>query len=96
MASRFPSVPFVTAVEPAGILTPADKVRIAQELCERHRVTRCVAYGDSISDVPLFAHLGRTTVAVNAGADLVSVAGAAYTGEDLLGAYALGRSLIDG
>jgi phosphoserine phosphatase len=95
VASRFPEVPFVTPVDPAGILTPVDKVRIVEELCVRHGVFACVAYGDSLSDVPLFAHLGRTTVAVNADAHLVSVAGAAYVGEDLLGAYALGRSLID-
>ncbi len=95
VASRFPEVPFVTPVDAAGILTPVDKVRIVEELCARHDVSRCVAYGDSLSDVPLFAHLGDTTVAVNADEHLVSVAGAAYVGEDLLGAYALGRSFID-
>ncbi|GIF66992.1 hypothetical protein Ais01nite_50270 [Asanoa ishikariensis] len=95
VASRFPAVPFVTSVDPLGILTPADKVRIASSLCARHKVTRCVAYGDSISDVPLFAHLGRTTVAVNADAHVASVAGATYAGSDLFEAYALGRSLID-
>ncbi|MDG4823705.1 HAD-IB family phosphatase [Asanoa sp. WMMD1127] len=97
VASRFPSVPFVSPVDPAGILTPADKVRIVEELCARHGLplSRCVAYGDSISDGPLFAHLGATTVAVNADATLAAVAARAYAGEDLLGAYALGRSLID-
>ncbi|SNT64868.1 phosphoserine phosphatase [Asanoa hainanensis] len=96
VASRFPAVPLVTPVDPAGILTPVDKVRIALELCARHGASRCIAYGDSISDVPLFAHLGRTTVAVNADAHVASVAGASYAGSDLFEAYALGRSLIDG
>ncbi|HEV7710419.1 MAG TPA: haloacid dehalogenase-like hydrolase, partial [Asanoa sp.] len=97
VASRFPAVPFVTPVDPAGILTPADKVRVVEEARARLGVPRsqCVAYGDSLSDGPLFAHLGATTVAVNADARLKAVAGAAYDGDDLLAAYAIGRSLVD-
>ena len=96
VASRFPAVPFVAPVDPAGILDPIDKVRVVEEALARHDVprARCVAYGDSISDGPLFAHLGATTVAVNAGADLKAVAAAAYDGDDLLAAYAIGRSLL--
>ncbi|GIF50003.1 phosphoserine phosphatase [Asanoa ferruginea] len=95
VASRFPAVPFVTPVDPAGILTPADKVRVVEDARVRLGVplSRCVAYGDSISDGPLFAHLGATTVAVNAGGRLP--AGAVYDGDDLLAAYAIGRSLLD-
>ncbi|HTF07505.1 MAG TPA: HAD-IB family phosphatase [Asanoa sp.] len=97
VASRFPAVPFVSPVDPAGILTPADKVRVVEEARARLGVprSRCVAYGDSISDGPLFAHLGATTVAVNADARLKAVAAAAYDGDDLLAAYAIGRSLVD-
>jgi phosphoserine phosphatase len=97
VASRFPAVPFVTPVDPTGILTPADKVRVVEEARVRLGVprSRCVAYGDSISDGPLFAHLGAATVAVNADARLKAVAGAVYDGDDLLAAYAIGRSLVD-
>ncbi|GIF75786.1 HAD family hydrolase [Asanoa siamensis] len=98
VASRFPAVPFATPVDPAGILTPADKVRVVEELLARHGLprSRCVAYGDSISDAPLFAHLGGNTVAVNADAHVAHLAAVAYAGDDLLGAYALGRALVDG
>jgi phosphoserine phosphatase len=97
VASRFPAPPFATPVNAAGILTPADKVRIVADLLARHGLprSRCVAYGDSISDAPLFAHLGANTVAVNADAHLADLAEVAYAGDDLLAAYALGRSLID-
>ncbi|MFD0534183.1 HAD family hydrolase [Actinomadura luteofluorescens] len=67
VASRFPPMPFTGTLDPAGILTPADKVRIADDLLARHRLTtdQCTAYGDSMSDAPLFRHL-TNTVAVNA------------------------------
>jgi phosphoserine phosphatase len=53
-----------------------------------------VAYGDSSSDVPLFQLLPHT-VAVNATPALREIAAASYEGNDLRGAYALGRSLLD-
>jgi phosphoserine phosphatase len=67
VASRFPPRPFATPIDPAGILTPCDKVRIVEELRVRYGLprSRCVAYGDSISDAPLFRHLGAM-VAINA------------------------------
>jgi phosphoserine phosphatase len=97
VASKFPVPPFASPVDPAGILTPGDKVRIVDSLLARHGVprSRCVAYGDSLSDAPLFAFLGANTVAVNADRHLADLAAAAYVGDDLLGAYALGRGLID-
>ncbi|MEV0716626.1 HAD-IB family phosphatase [Asanoa sp. NPDC050611] len=98
VASRFPAPPFSAPVDPAGILAPADKVRIVDSLLVRHGVprSRCVAYGDSLSDAPLFTYLGTAnTVAVNADAHLAHLAGVAYAGDDLLGAYAMGRALID-
>ncbi|MEU7045729.1 HAD-IB family phosphatase [Streptomyces varsoviensis] len=88
--SRWPSVPFREPVDPAGILDVAAKVRIADELCERFGLTRadCVAYGDSMSDVALFAAL-PVSVAVNADHHVRDSATHAYTGRDLREAYEL-------
>jgi phosphoserine phosphatase len=94
-ASRFPALPFREPLDPAGILTPADKVRIAAEMRARHGLplSRCVAYGDSMSDAPLFRRLTKT-VAVNADHHLAELATLSYRGDDLAGAYQLGRSLL--
>jgi phosphoserine phosphatase len=94
-ASRFPALPFSEPLDPAGILTPVDKVRIVTELCERHGLprARCVAYGDSMSDAPLFRELAHT-VAVNADHHLAELAAVSYRGGDLAEAYALGRGLL--
>ncbi|MER5970789.1 HAD-IB family phosphatase [Streptomyces sp. NPDC002055] len=91
--SRFPAVPFREPVDPAGILSPAAKVRIADELCVRFGVARadCVAYGDSMSDAELFAAV-PTSVAVNADHHLTDLASRAYTGRDLREAYELVRN----
>ncbi|MBB5934156.1 HAD family hydrolase [Streptomyces zagrosensis] len=88
--SRFPAVPFREPVRPDGILNPAAKVKIADELCEKFGVTRseCVAYGDSMSDVDLFAVL-PTSVAVNADQHVNGLASYAYVGRDLRAAYEL-------
>lgn len=96
MASRFPALPFHEPLDPGGILTPADKVRIVADLCHRHAVrpTRCVAYGDSMSDAPLFRRL-TNTVAVNADHHLADLAAVSYAGGDLAEAYTLGRALLD-
>jgi phosphoserine phosphatase len=94
VASRFPALPFAAPVDPAGILTAEDKVRIVGELLARHQLPwdQCVAYGDSWSDAPLFRRLTRT-VAVNADAHLDGIAAARYHGDDLAEAYALARAL---
>jgi phosphoserine phosphatase len=94
-ASRFPALPFREPLDPAGILTPADKVRIVDELRDRLGLprSRCVAYGDSMSDAPLFREL-TNTVAVNADHHLAALAALSYRGGDLAGAYALGRELL--
>ncbi|GFE15490.1 hypothetical protein Sgleb_35370 [Streptomyces glebosus] len=91
--SRWPAVPIRQAVEPAGILTSAAKVRIADELCVRYGLTRadCVAYGDSLSDTELFAAVPRS-VAVNADHHVSDLASYAYAGRDLRDAYALVRT----
>jgi phosphoserine phosphatase len=82
--------------DPRMVITPEAKVPIALELMERHGVTSddCVAYGDSSSDVPLFQLLPHT-VAVNGTPALREIAAASYEGNDLRGAYALGRLLLD-
>ncbi|MFE7539935.1 HAD family hydrolase [Streptomyces platensis] len=91
--SRWPAVPIRRAVEPAGILTSAAKVRIADELCVRYGLTRadCVAYGDSLSDTELFAAVPQS-VAVNADHHVSDLASYAYAGCDLRDAYALVRT----
>ncbi|MET7763540.1 HAD-IB family phosphatase [Streptomyces sp. NPDC005393] len=88
--SAWPSVPFREPVNPAGILTPAAKVRIADELCAKFGLTRadCVAYGDSMSDAELFTVV-PFSVAVNADHHVSEIASCAYTGRDLREAYEL-------
>ena len=95
VASRFPALPFSEPLDPANILTPDDKVRVAAELCRRHGLAegRCVAYGDSMSDAPLFRHLART-VGVNPDHHLTRLATRTYRGRDLTEAYSLGRALL--
>ncbi|WP_043619132.1 haloacid dehalogenase-like hydrolase [Nonomuraea candida] len=95
VASRFPPPPFLEPLDPANILTPRDKVRIVQDMCERYGLSpvQCVAYGDSMSDAPLFRRLTRT-VAVNADHHLADLAALSYRGDNLAEAYALGRALL--
>ena len=92
-ASRFPAPPFAAPVDPTAILTPLDKVRVVEELRLTYGIdrSRCVAYGDSMSDAPLFRHLDAT-VAVNADEHLAGLAAVSYRGDDLTEAYALGRA----
>ncbi len=65
--------------------------RIADELCAQYGLTRadCVAYGDSMSDVDLFAAV-PASVAVNADHHVSDLASFAYAGRDLREAYDLG------
>ncbi|GAA3189117.1 MULTISPECIES: HAD family hydrolase [Streptomyces] len=88
--SRWPAVPIRERVDPAGILSAASKVEIADELCVRYGLTRadCVAYGDSMSDSALFAAV-PTSVAVNADHHVSDLATYAYSGRDLREAYEL-------
>lgn len=92
-ASRFPPLPLTSIPDPAGILTPADKVSIVDATLARHGLTPadCVAYGDSGSDIPLFRWLPNT-VAVNAAAELADLAAIRYEGKNLLEAYRLARA----
>ncbi|GAA1358829.1 HAD family hydrolase [Streptomyces beijiangensis] len=88
--SRFPEVPFTRPVDPAGILSPAAKVLVADRLCTEFGVGRddCVAYGDSMSDVHLFGAV-PVSVAVNADHHVSGLATHTYAGGDLREAYAL-------
>jgi phosphoserine phosphatase len=93
--SRFPALPFTEPVDPAGILSAAAKVRIADRLCAELGVERadCIAYGDSMSDKDLFAAV-PLSVAVNADRHLAGVATHSYVGRDLSDAYALVRRAL--
>ncbi|GAA4144108.1 HAD-IB family phosphatase [Actinomadura keratinilytica] len=95
LASRFPPPPFTAPLDPDAILTPDDKVRLTEDLRRRHGLprTRCVAYGDSMSDAPLFRHLTHT-VAVNADHHLSDLASIDYRGSNLTEAYTLARTLL--
>ncbi|MFC4907484.1 HAD family hydrolase [Actinomadura gamaensis] len=95
VASRFPPLPLAGPPEPGDILTPADKVAITDRVRTEHGldVQQCVAYGDSMSDAPLFRHLPHT-VAVNADHHLAHIAALDYRGDDLVHAYRLGRTLL--
>lgn len=90
--SRFPPVPFTESMDPAGVLSAAAKVRIAEELCEEFGVARadCVAYGDSMSDWDLFGAV-PVSVAVNADSRLSGISTHSYRGRDLWEAYELVR-----
>ncbi|MFC8517572.1 HAD family hydrolase [Streptomyces sp. NPDC057257] len=90
--SRFPAVPFSEPVDPAGVLSAAAKVEIADRLCAEFGVTRadCIAYGDSLSDRDLFGAV-PVSVAVNADRHLAGLATHSYMGGDLWDAYELVR-----
>ncbi|MDN0199353.1 HAD-IB family phosphatase [Streptomyces sp. S.PNR 29] len=92
--SRFPAVPFTEPVDPAGALSAAAKVLIADRLCAEYGVTRadCIAYGDSMSDKDLFGAVA-TSVAVNGDRHLSGLATHSYTGLDLREVYELVRSV---
>ncbi|GHI06459.1 hydrolase [Streptomyces cellostaticus] len=92
--SRFPAVPFTEPVDPAGVLSAAAKVTVADRLCQEFGVSRadCVAYGDSMSDKDLFAAV-PVSVAVNADGHLSGVATHSYRGRDLWDAYELVRTV---
>lgn len=95
VASSFPVLPFEEELDPSGILDPTDKVRIVDEIRAKYGLSRadCVAYGDSMSDAPLFRTL-ETTIAVNADDHLLDLASVRYQGSSLLEAYHRVRSLM--
>jgi phosphoserine phosphatase len=86
-ASQFPRTAN-EKVEREKILNPKDKARIAQEWCNRlgYQLDECVAFGDSMSDYPLFKELEHT-VAVNGDSTLRNLARYRYDGADLHAAF---------
>ncbi|MFL6105363.1 MAG: haloacid dehalogenase-like hydrolase, partial [Marmoricola sp.] len=92
-----PPQPFALPFDPGGTLVPEDKVRLVHaELADLGLDPRSsVAYGDSVSDLPLFQTLDLT-VGVNPTPALAAIATATYVGRDLREAYALGRALLTG
>lgn len=80
---------------PSATLLPQDKVRITKDVLGRHGLTEhaCVAYGDSSSDLELFAWLPYA-VAVNPSPAVAELASASYVGTDLREAYSIGRRLL--
>lgn len=95
VASVFGPLPLTGPLALEGILRPDDKLAAVRDLCARHGLTldHCVAYGDSMSDAPVFGALART-VAVNADHHLEGLAAEHYRGQDLMAAYRLGRGLL--
>lgn len=78
------------------LLTEQHKVDITVRLLTEFGLAQsdCVAYGDSMSDVELFRVLERT-VAVNAAPLIRGLARRSYDGDDLRGAYQIGRELLE-
>ena len=72
------------------ILAPGDKPLLAQRFAQERGVyfEHSVAFGDSMSDYPLFECL-KHTVFVNGDSKLDSVARWTYRGDDLLEAFQL-------
>lgn len=93
IASRYPPLPFRSRPSRADIMTPIQKVHavdcVLSDLSLDH--DRCIAYGDSTSDIPLFRYL-RHTVAINATTNLRALAKLHYDGEDLRVPYQAVRS----
>ncbi|PWB82713.1 MAG: hydrolase [Methylocystaceae bacterium] len=96
VASKFPALPFTSEPDPSSILSPADKITAVDRALIGLGLgrERCVAYGDSASDFPLFKAL-RYTVAINANVRLQRIALLRYDGDDLRDAYELARARCD-
>lgn len=91
-----------SAVEPGEPLSPSatllteTKVTIAKAVLAARGLSQddCVVYGDSTSDMGLFAAFPRS-VAVNATPKLAALSATQYAGSDIREAYAMGRQLIE-
>lgn len=82
-ASQFPRKPR-DVLNPAHILTPDDKVCLTTKMCDELGIdiVDVVAFGDSMSDYPLFRTLVHT-VSVNGTPELERLAKYRYRGDDL-------------
>jgi phosphoserine phosphatase len=79
----------------SATLLSETKVKITESALAIRNLSaqQCVAYGDSSSDLGLFATLPHT-VAVNPTPELEALAATRYVGTDIREAYSLGRQLI--
>jgi phosphoserine phosphatase len=86
-ASRFPTTAH-DEVKREHILNPKDKAVIVQRWCNElgFKLNDCVAFGDSMSDYPLFQELVHT-VSINGDETLRSLARHHYEGSDLYEAF---------
>ena len=86
-ASQFPRSPG-EAILRERILNPEDKAAIVRQWCSRLglKMSRCVAFGDSMSDYLLFRELEHT-VSVNGDPTLRTLARYHYEGADLYDAF---------
>lgn len=75
-------------VKPENILSPKDKHTIVQTWCIRlgFELNKCVAFGDSMTDYPLFKEL-KHTVSINGDTTLKDLACYHYEGSDLHDAF---------
>ncbi|PQQ28188.1 hydrolase [Photorhabdus luminescens] len=95
VASNFPALPFREPVDPEQILTPESKLQIVKKYVQEYELNleKCVAYGDSDSDLPLFNAL-TNTVAINGTDKIREIALIRYEGNDLWQPYQLIRKKI--
>lgn len=91
--SVFPALPLLEDPNPDLILVPESKVQITADWLSQYSLnwSDCVAYGDSLSDMPLFARLD-TAVAINASEALQELSTHIYSGESLWEAYSLAHA----
>lgn len=94
-SSVFPNLPLCTAPDPTKILVPESKVTITAAWLAAHGFAahECVAYGDSLSDVPLFSVI-ELGIAINASEELRALADYSYVGDDLREPYAAARAAL--
>jgi phosphoserine phosphatase len=73
---------------PGRVLTPIDKPRIAAKVTENNNISlsSCVAFGDSLSDAPLFEQVGFA-VSVNGDHHIQKLAHTHYIGTSIYEAY---------
>lgn len=85
-----------TPFDADGILTFEDKPRLARAFCAEHglRIEEAVAYGDSMSDVPLFDAVGYR-ISINGDHHLRDLCDVDVRGNDLWAAYHHARRYID-
>jgi phosphoserine phosphatase len=93
-ASRFPRSA-AAELDESAILNPEDKPRHAAAFCAEHGLALgdAVAYGDSMSDVFLFAEVGLS-VSVNGDHHVAELADIVVEGDDLMLAYRAARESL--